>query len=101
MVSKETLEEIKYYSEHPCNEKTAKDMFEELGYKLWKGYCKDIIVYEKEDRCIRFNLTDTCYLDEKTISIFHPLDESVYEQEVVLTLNELKAINKQVEELRW
>lgn len=81
--------------------KSAKEMFKKLGYKLWEGSSEQIIVYQKETRTIRFNLVQTCYLDEKTISIFHSLDEDVYEQEVILTLDELKAINKQVEELGW
>ena len=69
----------------------AKEMFEELGYEIYKGFCyieytkeKPINRYQYESYQIRF------YENDKKVSIYQNLD-----------LNELKAINKQIEELAW
>ena len=77
----------------------AKDMFEELKYEKWES--NEIIIYKREQKSIRFNLMNTPYLKKDSISIFFEPDEAVYEQEIVLTYDELRAINKQVEELGW
>lgn len=77
--------------------KSAKELFEELGYKrLPKKYNKNMILYEiniigsvkhrKELKIIYFSLTD------KRIQ-FSPY--------VRYSMQELKAINKQIEELGW
>jgi hypothetical protein len=70
---------------------TAKEMFEELGYKIYKGFCyieytkeKPINRYQYDSYQIRFNDND------KKVSIYQNID-----------LQELKAINKQIEELGW
>lgn len=77
----------------------AKDMFEELKYEKWES--NEIIIYKREQKSIRFNLMNTPYLKKDSVSIFFEPDEAVYEQEIVLTYDELRAINKQVEELGW
>lgn len=71
--------------------KSAKEMFEELGYKFFKGFCyieytkeEPINRYQRDSYQIRFNDND------KQISIYQNID-----------MQELKAINKQVEELHW
>lgn len=75
--------------------KTAKEMFEELGYKLVVNANNNI--YYKKDDCkwIIFSNTSTnCYIKA---NIF--IDDKKYE--TVIDLKELKAINKQIEELGW
>jgi hypothetical protein len=70
---------------------TAKEMFEELGYEIYKGFC--YIEYTKEKPINRYQ-SDSCqirfYENDKKISVYQNLD-----------LQELKAINKQIEELGW
>lgn len=69
--------------------KSAREMFEELGYKrLPKKYNKNMILYEneKESKIIYFSLTD------KKIQ-FSPYFR--------YSMQELNAINKQVEEFGW
>lgn len=72
--------------------KTAKEMFEELGRK------QTITEYDNYK-------SDIDYLDEKTeqTNIFFDLENkqigfiNIYK----ISIQELKAINKQVEELKW
>ena len=80
--------------------KSAKEMFEELGYKqLYKNkhymfYVKDLIdtpEYEKDSIHLEFNFIS------ETINKTYGDDNSVSD----ITLEELQAINKQVEELGW
>lgn len=69
--------------------KSAKELFKELGYKrLPKKYNKNMILYEtrKESKVIFFSLTD------KRIQFSSYFRYSI---------QELNAINKQVEELGW
>lgn len=64
--------------------KTAKEMFKELGYKC-------ILIKKDEENVIGFDLdTKSVY---KT-GVYDDISENI-------TLEELKAINKQVEELGW
>lgn len=79
---------------------SAKEMFEELGYnelikhKSYMFYIKPLKenpIYENDEVHFEFNF------DNKTITKTYGDDNSVYE----ITLEELKAINKQVEELGW
>ena len=70
---------------------SAKKMFEELGYEIYKGFCyieytkrTPINRYQHESYQIRF------YENDKKVSIYQTLD-----------LLELKAINKQISELGW
>lgn len=73
---------------------TAKEMFEKLGYK--KRAFDNCIFYEKGSimrYIIQFNLKD---------KIFYSYTECGMANSIkILTANELKAVNKQVEELRW
>ena len=57
---------------------SAKEMFEELGYKLWEARQNTFLLYEdnKGKYSIRFNF------DEKSVSIFYNPDEDVYSQEI-------------------
>lgn len=72
--------------------KSAREMFEELGYELDKDfyidrYYQKNLVYKKKDNkyhTILFNL------DNKTIM-----------PNTISTVSELQAINKQIEELNW
>ena len=67
--------------------KSAREMFEELGYKL---YNKNIYLeYVKEEEAISF------YINEKTFCKCNGYEIGE------ITLEELQAINKQVEELQW
>ena len=79
---------------------SAKEMFEKLGYnrlyenKHYMFYVKVLIEtpeYEKDSIHLEFNF------DNKTINKTYGDDNSVSE----ITLKELQAINKQVEELGW
>lgn len=72
--------------------KTAKEMFEELGYEL-VSQDSTIIRYEKDFDIIKFNLSDN------TIEVY---DDWYYEKPFnQINMKELKAINKQCQELRW
>lgn len=64
---------------------SAKEMFEKLGYKQEKG---DWIEYFKNEDAIIF-------MDDKTFYKRHYYDPGD------INIEELKAINKQVEELGW
>lgn len=72
--------------------KTAKDLFEEIGYEL-VSQDSTIIRYEKDFDIIKFNLSDN------TIEVYDdwycgkPFNQ--------INMKELKAINKQCEELGW
>lgn len=81
--------------------KSAKEMFEELGYKVFddnkyhmKGYLKKNFIDE------------TCYiefdLEDKTVRSFVGSDSPFTpDRDAEIDLKELKAINKQIEELGW
>lgn len=77
--------------------KTAKEMFEKSGYELKKS--RTYICYEK----------DECKIDsDYTIAIeFNLMEKTVHKIENTdcdiegITTDELKAINKQIEELGW
>lgn len=78
---------------------TAKEKFEELGYKQFIGDKEhygigEFIQYNnyEHNRWIRFDFYDrttNCGMYEEPVE---PMD---------ITINELKAINKQIEELGW
>lgn len=71
--------------------KTAKEMFEELGYEVYKGFC--YIEYTKKEPINRYQCESyqiRFYENDKKVSAYQNL-----------TIAELKAINKQVEELGW
>lgn len=71
--------------------KTADEMFEELGYEDLSNNivfgC--ICLYGKYDKRIGF-------YNDKTFDIYNCIDGTEY-----VTMQELKAINKKVEELGW
>lgn len=73
---------------------TARDMFKKLGYK--KRTFGDCIVYEKGSimrYIIQFNLKDKTFYSYTECGMANSIK--------ILTANELKAVNKQVEELGW
>lgn len=77
--------------------KTAKEMFEELGYYLQNNTDCEIEfmkndVYKERIKFIKFYLGIREYTTYST---------KVYENAVTISTEELKAINKQVEELGW
>ena len=78
----------------------AKTMFEKLGYKLAND-CEYYLFYEKPLKENAEYENDYIHLEfdfkDKTICKSYGDDNSVYE----ITLEELQAINKQVEELGW
>lgn len=78
---------------------SAKDMFEKLGYKQYIE-ASNVIEVISCDKQIRFN-KDGKY--KKTIEIFTNTDDYKYDDYTYaeLTHKELKAINKQIEELGW
>lgn len=71
---------------------TADEMFKELGYKLIKNN-KEKMVYKSKDQdaCITF-------YSDKLISCG---SGDFYDEAICIDLNELKAINKKIEELQW
>lgn len=77
--------------------KTAKEMFEELGYE--RRFCdEDIISYENK-KDWRYDKNIDFYLEDKIIKSFQITVGGRFE--LAMTPQELKAINKQVEELGW
>lgn len=80
--------------------KTAKEMFSKLGYeKLYKH--NSYMFYEKELKKNPKYENDYVHIGfefvDKTFSKTYGDDNSVYE----ITMEELQAINKQIEELGW
>lgn len=78
----------------------AKEMFEELGYKLIKD-CKFYLFYEK-------TLKENAEYENDYLHIsFEKQDKAFIKtygddnSPEIITMEELKAINKQVEELNW
>ena len=73
--------------------KTAKDLFKELGYKrLPKKYNKNMILYENENMLKDYKIIIYFSLTDKKIQ-FSPYYR--------YTMQELKAISKQCEEIGW
>ena len=70
---------------------SAKEMFEQLGYELTNNEYPEIR-YMQKDYCISF------YLDDKCIECYH---NDFYTTSCSIELEELQAINKQIEELGW
>ena len=71
---------------------TAKDMFEELGYKIIENN-KNQLTYKI------FIWIDDYEVVEKNITFW--LLDKTFELDGEFTIKELQAINKQVEELGW
>ena len=73
----------------------ADKMFEELGYKKIETTSDNLLEYEKQfseySKFIRFDL-----LDRTFTSFYYGIDMQSY-----LNMQELQAINKKVEELKW
>ena len=92
-LKKQAIENVKK------NNISAKEMFEKLGYKLYKHQTymfyekalKKNPKYENDYEHIEFNFIS------ETINKTYGDDNSVSD----ITLEELQAINKQVEELHW
>lgn len=88
----EKMEELEGKSE----QMTAKEMFEELGYNLDRAeedsrlYCKDIL----DKNTLGYKDSEMIYFDDEYNGIYFTNKEH-------LNINELKAINKQIEELGW
>lgn len=78
---------------------SARKMFKELGYKKWsKKYNKNMIMYEREEKLIGA-IGEKYY---KIIVYFNLTDKKIqFSPYYRYSLQELKAINKQVEELGW
>lgn len=71
---------------------SAKEMFEELGYKQ-EHHISYIKYYQKVEQD---------YYEPTEIQIwFYNIDECFEKTNGVITIQELKAINKQCEELGW
>ena len=74
---------------------TAKEMFEELGYSLVENSLG--LKYQK----LVVDMLWVIYFDTKFKYLTTSLINDEYETYHVLDMNELKAINKQCEELGW
>ena len=76
---------------------SAKEMFEELGYKKIKLADEGLVaLYEK----IIFGDRQSIYFyPEKTVRIIFHSGERIYPP--IIDMKELQAINKQIEELGW
>lgn len=78
------------------HEKTAKEMFEKLGYKLDTQdeysilYCKDIL-----------DKNTFGYIDSEMIYFEEEFNNIYFTNKDCLTMEELRAINKQCKELGW
>lgn len=75
--------------------KTAKEMFEELGYKIYFE-SSVMITYEKKSNSKKSSKYIQFYFEDKK---FYIGSEGKFAQG--FTFKELQAINKQVEELGW
>lgn len=83
--------------------KSAREMFEELGYTYKyidnkNNNCEDVIIYthNKINSTIQFNLFSQC--------VVYQLKNNAKEYDkivIFMTKELLKAINKQIEELNW
>ena len=71
--------------------KTAKEMFEQLGYKQIRN-SEEFIEYEKDGRNISFEL------ETHTFAGVHVWLDC---QAILIDAKELQAINKQFEDLGW
>ena len=72
---------------------SAKEMFEELGYELYIESDNEICYMEKKNKWyISF------YLDDKVVQCS---ENDFYTTSIGISVKELQAINKQVEELGW
>ncbi len=77
--------------------KTAKDLFEELGYE--RRFCDEDIISYQNNKNWRYDKNIDFYLEDKIIESFQITAGGRFE--LSMTPQELKAINKQVEELGW
>lgn len=82
---------------------SAKEMFEKLGYKQEKDDKIHITYYngnfENKQRCDKQITFD---LESKSFIAYSPYELNDYEDcSVFIDMQELQAINKQVEELEW
>lgn len=75
-------------------EKTADEMFEKLGYKKFnkKHDFENIKYYKNEDNILYFDETNKSFYKSGLY------DDLMYDD---ITMQELQAINKKVEELGW
>lgn len=71
---------------------TADEMFKELGYVLVENN-KEKMVYKSKDQD-----TYITFYSDKLISCG---SGGFYDEAICIDLNELKAINKKIEELQW
>ena len=95
MNSQEAMKDMKkLYEQQP----TAKEMFEKFGYEEERGLKTDettLIIYRNDDIWFFFHKVagEIAFTKYRDVGFFHkPVD---------ITLEELKAINKQIEELGW
>lgn len=67
---------------------SAKEMFEDLGYKkIEETYCLNCVI---------------SYINRKTLNIIYfDNDKTIDVQNMIISFELLQAINKQVEELQW
>lgn len=82
---------------------SAREMFEELGYKQEKGDKIYITYYngnfENKQRCDKQITFD---LESKSFIAYSPYELNDYEDcSIFINTEELQAINKQIEELGW
>ncbi len=78
---------------------TAKKMFKKLRYKINKN--KDKIEYSKSIKLDDYESLDYVIIFNKNEKRIELDQFDFYEENYVLSLEELQAINKQVEELGW
>lgn len=72
----------------------AKEMFEKLGYTYRET--KEEIIYMNDDSYDGYSITFN-----KNEKYIFPTEEDFYHSSIGISLEELQAINKQVEELGW
>lgn len=78
---------------------SAKEMFEELGYKLKQCYSYEKVIPTNT----YYYVTSIGFNDRRFVHILTKMVGQGKEQDIVssLTIEELQAINKQVKELGW
>lgn len=95
-VTFQDLEECVSFVVKPYEEKTADQMFEELGYEKKENGLHNVARYKKDDDNIIYFREATKY-SEADVHKSGEYCETCYG----ITMQELKAINKKCEELGW
>ena len=80
--------------------KTAREMFEELGYKIYEIYQKHVC-YNKEVEINNIIFLYIITFKDKTYHAYQCTEEDYGDDGITIDMKLFKAIQKQLEELGW